>query len=63
MRKGEAKLPTAEAATAAPAAVQGDQIGRIFAFWAIVFFGVLYEKYKCSPNFCATFFSSVKVQY
>jgi hypothetical protein len=25
---------------------QGDQIGRIFAFRAIVFFGKFYQKYK-----------------
>jgi hypothetical protein len=35
---------------------QGDQIGRIFAFWAIVFFGQNLENYRNSANFWATFF-------
>jgi hypothetical protein len=34
---------------------QCDQIGRIFAQWAIVYFGQLLKKHKSSPNFCATF--------
>jgi hypothetical protein len=35
---------------------QGDQIGRIFAYRAIVFFfGQLFENYKGSPNVWATF--------
>jgi hypothetical protein len=34
--------------------LQGDQIGRIFAYWEIVFFGWLYENGKGSPNFGAT---------
>jgi hypothetical protein len=34
---------------------QGDQIGRIFAQWAIVYFGQFFENHKSSPNFCATF--------
>jgi hypothetical protein len=28
-------------------ALQGDQIGRIVAYWAIVFFGLFSEKYWC----------------
>jgi hypothetical protein len=28
---------------------QGDQIGRIFAYWAIVIFVLFGEKYLCSP--------------
>jgi hypothetical protein len=31
-------------------AMQGDQIGRIFAYWAIVFFGQFYEKYSSSQK-------------
>jgi hypothetical protein len=34
---------------------QGDQIGRILAYWAIVFFGLFFENYKRSPNVSATF--------
>jgi hypothetical protein len=26
---------------------QGDQIGRIFAYWAIINFGQYFENYKC----------------
>jgi hypothetical protein len=37
-------------------ASQGDQIGRIFAHWAIVFFGQLNENYRSSANSWATFF-------
>jgi hypothetical protein len=33
---------------------QGDQIGRIFAYWVIVFFGQLFEKYRSRLIFCAT---------
>jgi hypothetical protein len=32
---------------------QGDQIGRIFAHWAIVSFGQFFENYK-NPNFKTT---------
>jgi hypothetical protein len=35
---------------------QGDQIGRIFAYWAIVFFGLFSEKYWSSHNFGASFY-------
>jgi hypothetical protein len=38
---------------------QGDQIGRIFAFWVIVYFGH-FKKYTISPNFWATIFHSKK---
>jgi hypothetical protein len=34
---------------------QGDQIGRIFAYWAIVYFGQFIENYGSSPDFCAPF--------
>jgi hypothetical protein len=34
---------------------QGDQIGRIFAQWAIIYFGRFVENRKSSPYFCATF--------
>jgi hypothetical protein len=30
---------------------QGDRIGRIFATWAIIFFGHFFENNKRSPNF------------
>jgi hypothetical protein len=29
---------------------QGDQIGRIFAYWAINYFVKLYKNYKRKPN-------------
>jgi hypothetical protein len=35
---------------------QGDQIGRIFARWAILYFGQLFETCLICPNFCATIF-------
>jgi hypothetical protein len=35
---------------------QGDQIGRIFAHLAFVFFGQFFEKYRNSANSLATFF-------
>jgi hypothetical protein len=39
---------------------QGDQIGRIFAYWAIVKFKLFYVKYKSSSNFGRTFFHRKK---
>jgi hypothetical protein len=30
---------------------KGDQIGRIFAYWAIAYFGQIFENYKISGNF------------
>jgi hypothetical protein len=36
---------------------QGDQIGRLFAYWAIVNFGEFVGNCSCSPNYIlATFF-------
>jgi hypothetical protein len=32
----------------------GDQIGRIFASWAAVYDGQVFENYKSSPNCFAT---------
>jgi hypothetical protein len=40
---------------------QGDQIGRIFAYWAIVYFGQFYENYKRIPNFLGNFFPPQKL--
>jgi hypothetical protein len=34
---------------------QGDQIGRIFAFWAIVLFGQRLKKFSEEAKFLATF--------
>jgi hypothetical protein len=34
---------------------KGDQIGRIFAHWVIVYFGHLFENYRTSTNFWGTF--------
>jgi hypothetical protein len=34
---------------------QGDRIGRIFAYWAIFFFGQIFETFG-SINYWATFF-------
>jgi hypothetical protein len=33
---------------------QGDQIGRIFAYWMIVFFGYLFDYYKRNEKMRAT---------
>jgi hypothetical protein len=35
---------------------QGDQIGRIFAYWSIVYFGQRLKHYRSSAKFLATFF-------
>jgi hypothetical protein len=35
---------------------QGDQIGRIFAYWAIVYFGQFSENYRSSPQLRGYFF-------
>jgi hypothetical protein len=35
---------------------QGDQIGRILAHWAIVYFGQVSENYKISRHFGQLFF-------
>jgi hypothetical protein len=35
--------------------MQGDQIGRIFAFGAIILFGQLFKNYWNIPNLLATF--------
>jgi hypothetical protein len=35
---------------------QGDQIGRIFAQWTIVFFGPFFDNYKTSSNSLSTYF-------
>jgi hypothetical protein len=35
---------------------QGDQIGRIFAQWATVYFGQFFLNYRSSPHMCSTFF-------
>jgi hypothetical protein len=34
---------------------QGDQSGRIFAYWAVVYFGLLLENDKSGANYWATF--------
>jgi hypothetical protein len=39
---------------------QGDQIGRIFAQCAIIYFAQIDKNYRSSPKFCATFFPSVE---
>jgi hypothetical protein len=35
--------------------IEGDQIGRFFAYWAIVYFGLCFENYRNNPNYLATF--------
>jgi hypothetical protein len=35
---------------------QDDQIGRIFAHWAIAYFGQFFENYRSNPNFWDTIF-------
>jgi hypothetical protein len=42
---------------------QGDQIGRIFAYWAIVYLGQIFESYISSPNYRATFFNVFSFMY
>jgi hypothetical protein len=37
------------------AAEQGDQIGRIFACWAIVFMGSFFVNYESRQKFCAMY--------
>jgi hypothetical protein len=34
---------------------QGDHIGRIFAYWVIVYFGQWFKNYRGSANFWVTF--------
>jgi hypothetical protein len=36
--------------------MQGGQIGRIIAYWVIVYFGQFFENYRTSPKIWATFF-------
>jgi hypothetical protein len=36
--------------------VQGDQIGRFFGYWAIVYIGKSFENHTFSPKFRATVF-------
>jgi hypothetical protein len=38
---------------------QGDQIGRIFAQWAIVYIGQFLKNYRSSAKFWASFFLSI----
>jgi hypothetical protein len=33
---------------------QGDQIGRVFAYWVIAYFGHFYENYRNTLKFSAT---------
>jgi hypothetical protein len=40
---------------------QGDQIGRIFAYWAIVYFGQFILNYRSRPNVRTTFFQQKKM--
>jgi hypothetical protein len=35
---------------------QGDQIGQIFAYWGVDYFGLLFEYFRCSSNSWATHF-------
>jgi hypothetical protein len=40
------------------------RLGEFFAYWATLYFGNIFEKYKCSPNFgWAYFFSTVQATY
>jgi hypothetical protein len=39
-----------------PATDQGDQIGRIFACWATVYFGQCFENYRSGAKMWTTFF-------
>jgi hypothetical protein len=42
---------------------QGDQIGRIFAYWAIVFFWQFFWKLQKEPKFLGNFFSTEKAMH
>jgi hypothetical protein len=42
---------------------QGDQIGRIFAYWMVVYFGPLLKITKCSQRNVGFFLSTVQVMY
>jgi hypothetical protein len=42
---------------------QGDQIGRIFAHWAIVFFGQIFENCRSSANSLAMYFLQVMYHF
>jgi hypothetical protein len=46
-----------------PCQKQGDQIGRIFACWAIVYLGQVFENYKSSPNSWAFFVHGTNYAY
>jgi hypothetical protein len=39
---------------------QGDQVGRIFAYWAIVYFGQFLENHRSSPNSWLICFHGIK---
>jgi hypothetical protein len=39
---------------------QGDQIGRIFACWAIIFLVQFFKNYRSNPNFWAAILSGKK---
>jgi hypothetical protein len=53
---GDLASPTAPFSFLFLVVPQGDQIGRIFAYWAIVFFGQFFENYRRGTNSWATFF-------
>jgi hypothetical protein len=40
---------------------QGGQIGRIFAQWAIVYFGLFFENYIEQPTFLGYFFQKLNL--
>jgi hypothetical protein len=42
--------------------VQGDQIGRIFAFLRMIFFGQFFKNYRSRPNFWLLF-SALKITH
>jgi hypothetical protein len=42
---------------------QGDQIGRILAYWAIIFFGKFFEYDRMGLNFLGYFFPAVKITF
>jgi hypothetical protein len=42
---------------------QGDQIGRIFAQWAIAYFGQVFIIYRSSKKFCATIFQLLCINF
>jgi hypothetical protein len=42
--------------------LKSDQIGQIFAYWAVLYIGSLFEKVKSSANYWDTFFQTTSCE-